>query len=325
MTHNFFELKRLVARLRAPLLTATIVAFTACDTPELTEPVQSSDPEVVPVALEPTPDVQPVSDGITASLSAYQGGIPIGLFAQPTSAYGSRYSGAMRNIFPSYLKAELAAIKARGGKVMLMMVGHEKYYKDADGHFSFNKWVDRVNRFRNVDFSAYIKDGTIIGHYLIDEPQDPANWGGRPIPGATLEKMAQYSKRLWPSMTTIVRAEPAKIRWGSRYQYLDAAWAQYVYRRGDVNDFVRQNVSNAQNMGLALVVGLNISKGSPTRGKMSPTQARNAGLALLNSTYPCAFISWIWDSGTLSGSMGTVMDELRRKAQNRSSKTCRGS
>jgi hypothetical protein len=60
-----------------------------------------------------------------------------------------------------------------------MLAGHERHYKSR-GYFDLGKWKARVNRFRGVDFYSYVRDGTIIGHYLIDEPYDAHNWR-RPI------------------------------------------------------------------------------------------------------------------------------------------------
>ena len=80
-----------------------------------------------------------------------------------------------------------------------------------------------------------MNDGTVIAHYLIDEPYDPRNWAGQPIPGSTLEEMAQYSKQIWPNLTTIVRAEPYRIKWSGTYRYLDAAWAQFYNPRGNLD------------------------------------------------------------------------------------------
>ena len=206
-----------------------------------------------------------------------------------------------------------------------MFAGNERHYK-TDGHFDLGKWKARVNRFRNVNFSDFVKDGTIVGHYLIDEPYDPANWAGRPVPGSTLEEMARYSKSLWPSMVTIVRAEPYLIKWRGTYRYLDAAWAQYLWRKGNVNDYIRRNISEAQRMGLGLVVGLNLRHGGTPNGTwMSPDEVKNFGSALLSSSYPCAFISWQYDSKYLSSSsIKTAMSVLKSKAQNRASKSCRG-
>jgi hypothetical protein len=314
MAHHL-EFARWGARFRAFLALALATVFAACDASDkLTE-----------VSEEPTIlSADPVD--VPASLStSFRGGIPMGLSAQPTSAFGSLYNGALRNIWPTYLRQELAAIRSRGGKVVLMFAGNERYYK-TNGYFDLGKWKARVSRFRNTNFSEFIKDGTIVGHYLIDEPYDPANWNGRPVPGKTLEEMARYSKGLWPSMVTIVRAEPYLIKWSGTYRYLDAAWAQYLHRKGNVYDYIRRNVSESQRMGLGLVVGLNLRHGgTPNMTWMSADEVKNFGSALLSSSYPCAFISWQWNSTYLSSSaIKNAMSVLRSKAQNRASRSCRG-
>jgi hypothetical protein len=314
------EFVRRAARLRAPLVVAILLAFTACDTSNPTDPFANTDPVTVPDAV-PETGVQP------SFVTAYQGGIPFGHFGMPITAFGSVHSGSKNTVEPTYILNILRDTKARGGKMMLMLAGRDVYYKDANGHFSFTKWKARIDRFRKVDFSSYIKDGTIIGHYMIDEPQDKANWNGTIVPGSTLEAMAKYSKSIWPGLTTIVRAPPGKIGWSGTYHYLDAAWAQVANPWGTLNvdAFVSQNISAAKNEGLQLVVGLNISKGGYNRSRMTPTQIKSWGSKLLSSSYPCAFISWTYDSDYLSRS--TVLDALRylrSKAQNRTSKSCRG-
>ncbi len=67
-----------------------------------------------------------------------------------------------------------------------MMAGNQHYYKNADGTFSLSKWKARVDRFRHVNFSSFVSDGTVIAHYLIDEPYDPAQLGrASPSAGST--------------------------------------------------------------------------------------------------------------------------------------------
>jgi hypothetical protein len=273
---------------------------------------------------EPVDTPAPTTVDDPSFSSSFRGGIPMGTFALPTSQFGSTFNGALRNIWPGELVSELRSIKSRGGKIVLMMAGNESHYK-TKGHFDLNKWKARVARFRGTNFSSYVKDGTIIAHYLIDEPTDPRNWGGRIVTPSTLEEMARFSKSLWPNLPTVVRAEAGLIKPSRPYRYLDAAWAQYLYRKGNPNDYIRRVVSEAQRMGLGLVVGLNITKGSPTKGKMTAAQVRSAGAALLNSSYPCAFISWTYDARQLnSSSMRDAMRYLRGKAQSRSQRSCKG-
>jgi hypothetical protein len=85
-------------------------------------------------------------------------------------------------------------------------------------------------------------------------------------------------------------------------------------------------VSDAQARGLALVVGLNILRGgNPNLTQMTPSEIQNWGSAMLSSSYPCAFISWQYGSYAMSSGVKTAMSYLRKKAQNRSLKSCRGS
>jgi hypothetical protein len=212
--------------------------------------------------------------------------------------------------------------------VVLTFSGNERNYKDANGHFSLTKWKARVDRYKDINFSSYISDGTIIGHWLVDEPQDPTNWNGTRISQSTLEEMAKYSKQRWPDMVTIVRTWPDYLDdWSGDYYYLDAAWAQYVAKRfPDLSAFVSSNVSKAKAKGLALVVGLMLTKGSPTGGYMSASQIETYGSALLSNSYPCAFISYQYgdyaESYLTSSSIENAMDVLRAKAQNHGSKSC---
>jgi hypothetical protein len=315
---NHFEFARWRARLRALPAIAFAAALSACDA---TDRLTNTSEDPVPTADDPA------VEGTDASFNgSFRGGIPIGTFAQPTSEFGSHFNGAMRNIWPKSLRSELAAIKKRGGKVVLMLAGNEEHFKDRRGHFDFAKWKARINRFRGVNFDDFIRDGTVIGHYLIDEPYDKHNYHGRPVPGAQLDEMARYSKQLWPQMVTIVRAEPYLIKWKGRYRHLDAAWAQYLWRKGDARDYIRRNVSEAQRMGLGLIVGLNLRHGGrPNKSWMSAEEVRSWGSALLSSSYPCAFISWQYNSRYLrSGSIRAAMAALRHQAQNRPSKSCRG-
>ncbi|HEX2218771.1 MAG TPA: PxKF domain-containing protein [Gemmatimonadales bacterium] len=259
--------------------------------------------------------------------AAFAGGIPFGAFNLPNGEFGDRYNGAHRNIAPSDLVASLSAIQSRGGRVVLVLAGGPNNYKDAEGHFSFSLWRSRVDRFRSVDFASFVADGTVFGHYLLDEPNDASNWNGEPIPGDTVEAMARYSKEIWPDLPTVVRVEPAYLAgFNVDYRYLDAAWAQYVHRKGAVGDFISRNVANAQDLGLELVVGLNILGGGQGGVAMTATEVRDWGSVLLGSSYPCAFISWKYDATYLgSAGVGEAMDALRSLAQGRAGKTCRGS
>jgi hypothetical protein len=302
-----------VARVRALLILALVAAGTAC---RAVDQLNSSE--------EPITDPAGKITALSLSETSFRGGIPFGMSSQPTGAFGEVFNGAFRNIWPEPLLEELAEIKRRGGKVVLMFAGHEMHYQDRDGHFDMGKWKARVDRFKGVDFTAYINDGTIVGHYLIDEPYDPVNWHGRPVPGSVVEEMAKYSKQLWPTLVTIVRAQPNEVRWNGTYRYLDAAWAQYATWKGDVTSYIRKHVADAQEMGLGLVVGLNVTKGGLKNRELTAKQVEDWGSTLLSSTYPCAFISWEYREPHIKrDDVVQAMKKLAQQASNRPARSCR--
>lgn len=315
MTYTF-KLSRRIARLRAPALATLMFVLAGCDSTQPLDPGTGITPNASTHAVPAAPQ---------SASASFAGGIPIGMTAQPVTAFGGRFNGSKLTLGPGQLLEQLSAVRSRGGRIVVMLAGNPRHYVDGNGHFSLTKWKARVDLFKGIDFGSYVSDGTIIAHYLLDEPNDPANWNGQQVSPSTLEQMAQYSKQLWPAMPTIVRVEPSYL--GGSHKYLDAAWAQYLARRGDVNDYIKRNVADAQQRGLALVVGLNvIHGGTPTKTRMTASQVEAWGSALLSSSYPCAFIMWQHESDYLSSAgVGSAMDALRRLAQNRSSRTCRGS
>jgi hypothetical protein len=288
-----FKLARRTARLRALSLIALGAALAGCDTDRLTNSSEQGVPASEPVTLAP------------AFAVGFRGGLPFGTWALPTSMFGDVYNGAVRNIDPSQLLSELAAIKARGGRVILAMAGNEENYKDA------------------ANFNSYIDDGTVMGHYIIDEPNDPANWGNQPVPGTMVEELAAYSKSIWPKMATVVRVEPTYLAKWTGYHALDAAWAQWVTNRGDPADYIRGQAAEAQKIGLNLVTGLNIIKGAPNQQPLSASTVLSAGSALLANDYPCAFISWEYDADYLARSdIKSAMGQLSNKAEAHSAHSC---
>ena len=217
---------------------------------------------------------------------------------------GSQFGGSLD---PSNILSILSAARAKGARVVIKLCkGKDSYVKNADGTFSLSKWESLVNRYTSVNLGPYIADGTIVGHYLIDEPQRASRWGGKVIPPSTLEAMAKYSKQRWPGMTTFVRAGPTWLAGSSvTFTYLDAGWAQYSANKGDVTKWISAEVAAAKRIGLGLAVGLNVLDGGNGSSKiqgyssgkyvMSANELKTYGSALLNQSYSCAFYMWMYD------------------------------
>jgi hypothetical protein len=300
MTHAP-DLVRPVARLGAASVVSTLLLASACSTADLpSEPAESrpNDPVATPTSLSRRPLF---SSGSTAA------GIPFASFDLDNELLGAPYRASVRLPGPTDITKLLPNVRARGGQVMVMLSNHDSHVQNSDRTFNLEKWKEQVARFKDVNLQPFIADGTLIGFLLIDEPDDPSNWGGQKIPPSTVEEMARYSKQLWPGMTTFVRSKPVYLgSTGIKFKYLDAGWAMYQSWQGDVSSWVKTQVAAAKEAGIGLIVGLNVLNGGTeasgikgTKGNfyaMSPSQLRSWGTILMNEPYACGFFNWRYDS-----------------------------
>ncbi|HET6798216.1 MAG TPA: hypothetical protein VFH40_13735 [Gemmatimonadales bacterium] len=198
------------------------------------------------------------------------------------------------------LVEDLELARRTNTQVLLNLTASSVHFSDANG-FNMARWKQLVDRFRGLDLNSYIEDGTIVGHFLLDEPNDPTNYGGKEVTLDQIEEMARYSKEIWPTMATLIRAWPAKLK-GYPFKSLDAAWAQYASRLGPINPWMASNIADAKASGLALVMGLNLLNGGSSSsgipglraGKfaMSADEIRTWGKVMLDEPYVCAFFIW---------------------------------
>ena len=304
--------------------------------------VATGDSLAAPVASTavPTDSAVVTIDSTSASTLALAGGsgIVFGTFDLDLALLGSLHTGSLRLPTPYTLPLNLATARSKGARLVLRLSGSESNIKNSDGTFSFTKWKGMVDRFKTVNFSAYITDGTVLGHYLIDEPYSTARWGGKTISQATVEQMAKYSKQLWPGMTTFARAAPSWLAGSTTvYTYLDAGWAQYASYQGNVTTWITAEAAKAKLKGLGLIVGANVLNGgngsSGIRGtqsgkwSMSATELRNYGTALLSQTLACGWFNWsyLYTGSTYFGraDIKSAMTDLSNKAKAHVRTSCR--
>ena len=300
----------------------------------VTPPTDSTTP--VPDSTTPPPsDPSGITEVIVSS--GTQPGIAFGTFNLTTSLLTTTYTAttiavsSTAGVLPALTQA-----RTKGARIVLKLSGGSaSHVKNADGTFNFTKWKAVVDRFRTFGLAPFIADGTIIGHYLIDEPNMAHRWGGKVVPQATIEAMAKYSKQIWPSMTTLVRVVPTWLASAPvTYTYLDAGWAQYTAVKGDVTKFAISEVAAAKSKGLGLVMSMNVLNGgngsSGIRGtesgkySMSASELRTYGTALLNQSYTCAFYSWMYSSTYYGRSdIKSAMADLSAKARAHTKTSCR--
>jgi hypothetical protein len=252
---------------------------------------ESSDPTAAKLqAGSPTSALVP-------RVAASATGVPYGPFHLPEANYAAPFTATIQ--MPSsrngLLKILNAARRAHV-RVIVRLAGGKDNYRNADGSFSLTKWKTRVSAYRGVDLSGYVADRTLIGHYLFDEPHAKKEWNGKPVPLSDVEGAAQYSKQLWPYLTTFIRSPADFLQGKTNWVYLDAAWHQYDRGDGDAAAYIAKQAAIAKRIGLGVVGGLNVLRGSTNNTAMSANEVRTFGTAILNNSAVCAFFLWKHDA-----------------------------
>ena len=285
--------------------------------------------------------------------TAAGGGVPFGASKLPSALFGKPFTETKLEVSPDSIRSDLTQAQAGGVRVFIILVGPQHHYQNANGTFNLAMWKARVDRFRGIDLSGFVKDGTIIAHQLVSEAKAKSQFGEAVIPNDVLDEMAGYSKQVWPTMATMLRTDPTDLEehaagykaggpsW--KWTHLDAASARYLARKGSVAKFAADQQASADRQRLALVVGLNVFSGgngsseirSPADGKwaMSADELRQYGSAMLSGTKPCAFEMWRYESANSEFAnfryfrrpeMMAVMVELAALAARSPARSCVG-
>jgi hypothetical protein len=303
------------------------------DPPAAPETPPETPPAPEPPAPPPPPAGAPVHVGIPFGPSVYTKG-ESSKSLLPPSVLDPSFTALVADAHPPTLMAKLEEARRTNSRVLLAFSGSSRLFTDSNG-FNLAMWKRQVDKFRGYDLSSYIADGTLMGHWIMDEPNDPSNWFGHTVSLSDVDEMARYSKEIWPDLPAIIRGWPWYLQ-GYNYKYLDAAWAQYHERFGSIDDFIAEHVRVAKASGLALVVGLNVlSGGGKDEGipgfhndkfAMNASQVRAWGNALLDDPYPCAFFMFQYDERYFGRpDIQAAMAELGQKAQSRPKRECRRS
>jgi hypothetical protein len=307
-------------RLRALSLGISLMAVAAaCDDGERLGPTTGTEPS----GAEPAAAV--VHQGIVFASSALT-----------PSQLNSVHTGTVNTPSPSGLLKYLAQIRAKKGRVFIKLAGGERTYRNSDGTFNLTKWKAGVDRYRKVNFSSYVADGTIIGHVLIDEPHFASRWGDQSVPQAVVEAAAKHSKSRWPNLTTMVAAPASWLAQAPvTYVHLDAGWATFRSKTSsNPGAWAAQQVNRAKQKKLGLVAGLNVLDGgngsSGIRGSqpkdwaMSAAELRAYGSALLSQSYVCAWEMWRYSGSYYNrADIKSAMSYLSSLAKKHAKTSCR--
>jgi hypothetical protein len=173
--------------------------------------------------------------------------------------------------------SRLQAAKAAGARITLRVTGGNANFADpaTPRTFVLSKWKDtfrvHVGGMPSDTVTKYLADGTLIGHYAIDEPYSDFDNLHGPNLGPTLEQMCQYQKSFpaWSAVPCIIRELNTRLNLYSPsggYQWVDAGWATVadhtIAAYGDnVQDFYQANLDQGHAVGLGMMYSFNLLNG----------------------------------------------------------------
>ncbi|MGW8282675.1 MAG: Ig-like domain-containing protein [Gemmatimonadota bacterium] len=207
-------------------------------------------------------------------------------------------------------REELEPLRQYGIYAVVNLIGGKSNYKNPDESFNVDMWKAIIDEFDASIIQEFVDAGYVVGNYILDEPHAGSRWSGEDVDPALVDEAACYSKSIWPNLPTVVRTHPG---WAVReegaahdFQCVDIWVAQYSARKGPIDEYIAQNVADAQALGAGLVGGLNVINGGdgssgipsdydPEAWVMSGEELRTYGAAWLAE--PIVHLGfWRWNN-----------------------------
>jgi hypothetical protein len=197
----------------------------------------------------------------------------------------------MLRMTPASVVNLISKARAAGTKLMLSC-GPEAGWLDGSGRFSYDRWnVQMTALYTDARAREAIEDGvtdgTVFAHYVIDEPFHLTRYGV-PIPFATVERMMQRSKELFPAMRTLTRVDPTDVRYTRAMVGLDCMWAEYSLARGPIDSYLSTRIAAAENFGHELVLGIHYKHfegpAGPDPRYIRPDELRHIGFKMATAS-----------------------------------------
>ena len=276
-----------------------------------------------------TLDSARVVDSVRAGAKT-AGGFAAGLSAWPTASYCTGpMSAAMQQVDPRALLERLQLAHRCG--VGLVLVPPRRLLT-ANGQPAGVFSVDSAKRFTDRYAAVLTADtirkyrATIIGLNLADDYGCPSCWGGKAITQAQIAEWAAYTRAKLPGMALGVRVTPD---WVAAHPplaaRLDYAWAQYATRKGDAAAYYDRAAAIARQLGLRVVMGVNVEHCYGPGGSTPCTAAdlvRFGGLAVRHPA-SCAFVNWRYREETWArAEMREAWEGLAAMAMAREAEGC---
>lgn len=250
-------------------------------------------------------------------------GLAFGHFKEPEPGNKWRTGGDL--VVPLGELDKLPLIRARGGRVLVNPVGGGKCSLDSLNQWQMDLWQACWKRnltpARRQQVLAYADSGSVVGVYLIDEPNLVKRWGI--IRPSDVCDMAAFARQELPGLPIMPRV--AAI-WMGRCDHIDAAWGQYGSRRGvTVHAYRQEHIEDSAEYGYAQVFSLNALNDDALGTDMTAAQVMDYGTVLMGRTGDvCYFMVWEYDAAwSERAEIRSALDSLGRLAESLPRRSCR--
>lgn len=214
-------------------------------------------------------------DAAVVMLNLQTAGLPFGPFNYENTPDGNVFTGGQTWLSANNAVTTLDLARSRHAHVQVHLNGNHQDFVNSDGSFSLSLWKSQLDTFLInlgngnkatgiATIQNYVDDGTIIGHFMIDEPQDSCgNWGCNPFNTADIEAAAAYSKAYWPNLATGIGSHPNFLITCTNncYPDLDYTSSPYTCKQGDITAWEDTHVTQATQLGIRIAMSLNVVVG----------------------------------------------------------------
>jgi hypothetical protein len=270
-----------------------------------------------------------VVDSVKAAANG-AAGFAAGLSQWPADFYcGGPTSAAMQPLDPRALLGRVQ-LAARCG-VRLVIVPPRRFLTtdgQRTGIFSVDSAKRLMDRYAVVLPADTLRKyrATILGLNLGDDYGCTDCWGGKAITQAQIAEWAAYARAKLPGLPLGVRVTPD---WVAAHPplapLLDYTWAQYHTRKGEPQTFYDKAATIAQQLGLRVVMGVNVESCSGLRS-VPCTAADLVRFGTMAVSHPasCAFINWRYEEATWQrAEIRDAWEGLLAVARKRKAEDCR--
>jgi len=249
--------------------------------------------------------------------------LPFGPKQLTKDAFGNPYTGGYINAGSvDKLNAMLPIARAHGSRLIIKLPGDRRLFQNPDGTFNLDFWKQNIDRLRGFDFAPYVADGTVIGAELINEPNDPNNWGGAPITKAQFEQCGAYAKSIWPTLP-VGGGRSDYLLVNAPWRHIDFGHSQYQMRKGDINTWINQTVQESKDADVGLLMSLNFYAGQLDNTSMTPNQIYHYYSAMVKDTYSCALTGYLYDATFLERpEVASAMNKINDLAKTHTAPPC---